>query len=115
MQLVSVICVGCGTGSFRRRNSLVFERELICFLFSFYSYNSRRRGNPEGTSLQGQTLPPSQQQQQLQQQIVAPAQDSYMQSREEALRNVEATIIELSTIFTHLANMVAEQGTIAVR
>ncbi|BBM97751.1 syntaxin 5 [Marchantia polymorpha subsp. ruderalis] len=75
----------------------------------------RRRGNPEGTSLQGQTLPPSQQQQQLQQQIVAPAQDSYMQSREEALRNVEATIIELSTIFTHLANMVAEQGTIAVR
>ncbi|BBM97752.1 syntaxin 5 [Marchantia polymorpha subsp. ruderalis] len=78
-------------------------------------FSSRRRGNPEGTSLQGQTLPPSQQQQQLQQQIVAPAQDSYMQSREEALRNVEATIIELSTIFTHLANMVAEQGTIAVR
>ncbi|KAG6547387.1 hypothetical protein Mapa_010835 [Marchantia paleacea] len=76
---------------------------------------SSRRANPEGSSLQGQTLPPQQQQQQLQQQLVVPAQDSYMQSREEALRNVESTITELSTIFAHLATMVAQQGAVAIR
>jgi len=51
---------------------------------------------------------------QLQQQMV-PLQDSYMQSRAEALQNVESTILELSNIFTQLATMVSEQGELAIR
>ncbi|XVF34780.1 hypothetical protein REPUB_Repub18cG0088100 [Reevesia pubescens] len=53
-------------------------------------------------------------QQQHQQQIV-PLQDRYMQSRAEALHNVESTIHELSNIFTQLATMVSQQGELAIR
>lgn len=52
--------------------------------------------------------------QQAMQQMV-PLQDSYMQSRAEALQNVESTILELGSIFTQLATMVAQQGEIALR
>ncbi|RAL51074.1 hypothetical protein DM860_005430 [Cuscuta australis] len=56
-----------------------------------------------------------QQQQQQQQQQVAPLQDSYMQSRSQALHSVESTIHELSSIFTQLATMVSHQGELAIR
>ncbi|KAI7989064.1 Syntaxin-32 [Camellia lanceoleosa] len=58
----------------------------------------------------GETQPLLQQQQQL-----VPLQDSYMQSRAEALQNVESTIHELSNIFNQLATLVSEQGEIAIR
>ncbi|KAH6774249.1 syntaxin of plants 32 [Perilla frutescens var. hirtella] len=54
------------------------------------------------------------QQQQNQQQLV-PLQDSYMQSRAEALQNVESTIHELGSIFNQLATLVSQQGEIAIR
>ncbi|KAF5742945.1 syntaxin-32 [Tripterygium wilfordii] len=49
------------------------------------------------------------------QQQMAPLQDSYMQSRAEALHNVESTIHELGNIFTQLATMVSQQGELAIR
>ncbi|BAT78224.1 Syntaxin-32 protein [Vigna angularis] len=52
---------------------------------------------------------------QQQQQEVAPLQDSYMQSRAEALQNVESTIHELSNIFNQLATLVSQQGEVAIR
>lgn len=66
----------------------------------------RKQGNVESQPLL--------QQQQQQQQLV-PLQDSYMQSRAEALQNVESTIHELSNIFTQLATMVSQQGELAIR
>lgn len=54
-------------------------------------------------------------QQQQQQQQLVPLQDSYMQSRAEALQNVESTIHELSNIFNQLATLVSQQGEIAIR
>ncbi|KAM4074774.1 hypothetical protein ACB094_10G119500 [Castanea mollissima] len=54
-------------------------------------------------------------QQQQQQQQMVPLQDSYMQSRAEALQNVESTIHELSSIFNQLATLVSQQGEIAIR
>ncbi|KAK9071949.1 hypothetical protein SSX86_008380 [Deinandra increscens subsp. villosa] len=54
-------------------------------------------------------------QQQSQQQQMVPLQDSYMQSRAEALHNVESTIHELGNIFTQLATMVSQQGELAIR
>ncbi|RCV24946.1 hypothetical protein SEVIR_5G124300v4 [Setaria viridis] len=51
----------------------------------------------------------------FQQQQLAVQQDSYMQSRAEALQNVESTIHELSNIFTQLATMVSQQGELAIR
>ncbi|PWA55094.1 syntaxin of plants 32 [Artemisia annua] len=56
-----------------------------------------------------------QQNQQQQQQQMVPLQDSYMQSRAEALHNVESTIHELGNIFTQLATMVSQQGELAIR
>lgn len=53
--------------------------------------------------------------QQQQQQQMVPLQDSYMQSRAEALQNVESTIHELGNIFQQLATMVSQQGEIAIR
>ncbi|KAG5225606.1 syntaxin [Salix suchowensis] len=50
-----------------------------------------------------------------QQQQMVPLQDSYMQSRAEALHNVESTIQELGNIFTQLATMVSQQGELAIR
>ncbi|CAN6907087.1 hypothetical protein Bca52824_073159 [Brassica carinata] len=70
----------------------------------------RRQGEAESSPL----LQQSQQQQQQQQQMV-PLQDTYMESRAEALHNVESTIHELSNIFTQLATMVSQQGEIAIR
>ncbi|MBA0817068.1 hypothetical protein Gohar_001659, partial [Gossypium harknessii] len=61
-----------------------------------------------------ESQPLLQQQQQHQQQMV-PLQDSYMQSRAEALQNVESTIHELGTIFNQLATLVSQQGEIAIR
>ncbi|KAL1300958.1 hypothetical protein HN51_045577 [Arachis hypogaea] len=62
----------------------------------------------------GESQPLLQQQQQQQQQMV-PLQDSYMQSRAEALHNVESTIHELSNIFNQLATLVSQQGELAIR
>lgn len=36
-------------------------------------------------------------------------QDSYIQSRADAMQNIEATIVELGSIFQQLAHMVKEQ------
>ncbi|XP_065850471.1 syntaxin-32 [Euphorbia lathyris] len=63
--------------------------------------------------IDGESQPLLQQQQQHQQ--IVPLQDSYMQSRAEALHNVESTIHELSNIFTQLATMVSQQGELAIR
>lgn len=69
------------------------------------------------TDVESQPLLQQQQQQQQrqQQQQMVPLQDSYMQSRAEALHNVESTIHELSNIFTQLATMVSQQGELAIR
>ncbi|KAK4798724.1 hypothetical protein SAY86_031050 [Trapa natans] len=64
---------------------------------------------------ESQPLLPQQQQQQQQQQQMVPLQDSYMQSRAEALQNVESTIHELGSIFNQLATLVSQQGEIAIR
>ncbi|XP_022749552.1 syntaxin-32-like isoform X1 [Durio zibethinus] len=63
--------------------------------------------------MDGESQPLLQQQQQQQQMV--PLQDSYMQSRAEALQNVESTIHELGTIFNQLATLVSQQGEIAIR
>jgi len=63
----------------------------------------------------GESQPLLQQQQGQQQQQLAPLQDSYMQSRNQALHSVESTIHELSSIFTQLATMVSQQGELAIR
>ncbi|KAK6129724.1 hypothetical protein DH2020_036525 [Rehmannia glutinosa] len=63
----------------------------------------------------GESQPLLQQQQNQQQQQLVPLQDSYMQSRAEALQNVESTIHELSNIFNQLATLVSQQGEIAIR
>ncbi|KAJ8755106.1 hypothetical protein K2173_016850 [Erythroxylum novogranatense] len=68
------------------------------------------------SDVESQPLVSQQQQQQRQQQEqLVPLQDSYMQSRAEALHNVESTIHELSDIFTQLATMVSQQGELAIR
>jgi len=78
-----------------------------CQIF-LVAYDSRRRHQADGPDS-------SQSQGRVQQQQLVPVQDNYMQNRAEALQNVEATIVELSTIFTQLATMVAEQGEVAIR
>ncbi|BBG95428.1 syntaxin of plants 32, partial [Prunus dulcis] len=78
-------------------------------------------GSPSSSQLfpkkqtDGESQPLLQQQQQQQQQEMVPLQDSYMQSRAEALQNVESTIHELSNIFNQLATLVSQQGEIAIR
>ncbi|XP_071729505.1 syntaxin-32-like [Rutidosis leptorrhynchoides] len=62
-----------------------------------------------------ESQPLIQQQNQQQQQQMVPLQDSYMQSRAEALHSVESTIHELGSIFTQLATMVSQQGELAIR
>ncbi|KDP32322.1 hypothetical protein JCGZ_13247 [Jatropha curcas] len=62
-----------------------------------------------------ESQPLLQQQNRQQQQQMVPLQDSYMQSRAEALHNVESTIHELGNIFTQLATMVSQQGELAIR
>jgi len=47
---------------------------------------------------------------QMQQQMMLQQQDGYLSSRAEALQNVEATIVELGSIFTQLAEMVGVFG-----
>ncbi|XP_027355349.1 syntaxin-32-like isoform X2 [Abrus precatorius] len=77
-------------------------------------------GSPSSSQLfpkkqvDGESQPLLQQQQQQQEEVV-PLQDSYMQSRAEALQNVESTIHELSSIFNQLATLVSQQGEIAIR
>ncbi|OEL14719.1 Syntaxin-32 [Dichanthelium oligosanthes] len=51
----------------------------------------------------------------LQQQQLAVQQDSYTQSRAEAIHNLESTAHDLSQIFTQLSNMVSQQGELAIR
>ncbi|KAL4284596.1 hypothetical protein GQ457_16G004820 [Hibiscus cannabinus] len=63
--------------------------------------------------MDGESQPLVQEQQQQQQMV--PLQDTYMQSRAEALQNVESTIHELGTIFNQLATLVSQQGEIAIR
>ncbi|KAL8102384.1 syntaxin-32 [Apium graveolens] len=63
----------------------------------------------------GESQPLLHQQQDQQQQQLVPLQDTYMNSRAEALQNVESTIHELSNIFTQLATMVSQQGELAIR
>lgn len=65
--------------------------------------------------MESQPLLQQEQQQQQQQQQMVPLQDTYMQSRAEALQNVESTIHELSNIFNQLATLVSQQGEIAIR
>lgn len=66
--------------------------------------------------MDGESQPLLQQQnEQQQQQQLVPLQDTYMQSRAEALQNVESTIHELSNIFNQLATLVSQQGEIAIR
>ncbi|KAL0327570.1 UNVERIFIED_CONTAM: syntaxin [Sesamum angustifolium] len=76
--------------------------------FTFFNSSSR-------SEVDGESQPLLQQQQNQQQQQVVPIQDSYMQSRAEALQNVESTIHELSSIFNQLATLVSQQGEIAIR
>ncbi|KAL7189575.1 hypothetical protein ACSBR1_039262 [Camellia fascicularis] len=64
---------------------------------------------------ESQPLLQQQQHQHQQQQQMVPLQDSYMQSRADALHNVESTIHELGNIFTQLATMVSQQGELAIR
>ncbi|KAK9274268.1 hypothetical protein L1049_019082 [Liquidambar formosana] len=64
---------------------------------------------------ESQPLLQQQHQQHQQQQQLVPLQDSYMQSRAEALQNVESTIHELSNIFNQLATLVSQQGELAIR
>ena len=86
------------------QRSVYIELTSSCWVLS-----CRRRHIADGSDnlhIQGQ-------QQQLQQRV--PVQDSYMQNRAEALHNVESTITELSSIFTQLSSMVAQQGELAIR
>jgi len=89
-------------GSNSARNSGFFPK-LLYFSHSFQIY--RKRMDMESQPLL----------QQQQQEGVVPLQDSYMQSRTEALQNVESTIHELSSIFNQLATLVSQQGEIAIR
>jgi len=70
-----------------------------------------------GKQMDGESQPLLQQQQhhEQQKQQMVPLQDSYMQSRAEALQNVESNIHELSSIFNQLATLVSQQGEIAIR
>ncbi|XP_047966792.1 syntaxin-32-like [Salvia hispanica] len=67
------------------------------------------------TQVDGESQPLLQQQQNQQLQQIVPVQDSYMQSRAEALQNVESTIHELGSIFNQLATLVSQQGEISIR
>lgn len=40
---------------------------------------------------------------------LSPLKDSYIQSRADTMQNIEATIVELGSIFQQLAHMVKEQ------
>lgn len=50
-----------------------------------------------------------------QQQQLAVQQGSYMQSRAEAIQNLESTANELAGLFKHLSTMVSQQGDVAIR
>jgi len=92
---------------------------------SFLPANARNplgsvRGGLQGGSDNEHTplLPHLQQQQQqeaAQTQTMVAQQDMYLTSRQEALHQVESTIVELGNIFQQLAHMVHEQGEMAVR
>jgi syntaxin 5 len=75
----------------------------------------RGAGGSDGASASGEHAPLLQAQQQQQQQLAVVQQDGYLTSRQEALHQVESTIVELGSIFQQLAHMVHEQGEMAVR
>lgn len=79
---------------------------IVCVLKFMLPFTRKKTNGDHGAS----SSQPFAQQQQL-----AVQQDSYMQSRAEALQNVESTIHELSNIFTQLATMVSQQGELAIR
>jgi syntaxin 5 len=77
---------------------------------------SSSSSRPTAAGLFGQQQQQQQQQQgggggggMLMQQQYVPRESAYSQSRAEALQNVETTIVELGSIFTQLAEMVAAQ------
>ncbi|PKU64238.1 syntaxin-32-like [Dendrobium catenatum] len=78
-------------------------------------YRKKKNGDPSSSSSSSSssTQPLLYALQQQQQQV--PVQENYMNSRTEALQNVESTIHELSNIFTQLATMVSQQGELAIR
>ncbi|XP_022749555.1 syntaxin-32-like isoform X2 [Durio zibethinus] len=92
-------------------NPFVRQRPLAVRAAAGASNNLPQWAN--GKQMDGESQPLLQQQQQQQQMV--PLQDSYMQSRAEALQNVESTIHELGTIFNQLATLVSQQGEIAIR
>ena len=55
---------------------------------------------------------PAEDQQQL---TVVRQPDSYLESRAEAMKTIESTIVELGTMFTQLATMVKEQDEMVLR
>ncbi|CAK9172287.1 unnamed protein product [Ilex paraguariensis] len=111
------------TASKEAANPFVRQRPLATRSAASASMSPPPWANGSGSSSQlfpskqadGESQPLLQQQQNQQQQQLVPLQDSYMQSRAEALHNVESTIHELSNIFTQLATMVSQQGELAIR
>ncbi|KAF3786044.1 Syntaxin [Nymphaea thermarum] len=97
------------TSSSSQLFSRQFENNSCMFMLQkFKESKFRRQMNGEPSTPTGSSS------QQQQQQMVA-MQDTYMQSRADALQNVESTIHELSSIFTQLATMVSQQGELAIR
>ncbi|KAK8602047.1 hypothetical protein V6N12_051869 [Hibiscus sabdariffa] len=102
-------------------NPFVRQRPLAIKSAAGASNNLPQWANESGSSSQlfprkqmdGESQPLLQAQHQQQQMV--PLQDTYMQSRAEALQNVESTIHELGTIFNQLATLVSQQGEIAIR
>ncbi|GMJ07239.1 syntaxin of plants 32 [Hibiscus trionum] len=102
-------------------NPFARQRPLAIKSAAGASNNLPQWANESGSSSQlfprkqmdGESQPLLQSQQQQQQMV--PLQDTYMQSRAEALQNVESTIYELGTIFNQLATLVSQQGEIAIR
>jgi syntaxin 5 len=52
---------------------------------------------------------------QSQMQVAAPQADAYLESRDAALQQINSTIQELGGIFAQVAQMVQEQGELALR
>ena len=79
-----------------------------------------QRGGIGGMGNVGTSVGPSgqgifQNQQQDQALMQSNQQDAYLTSRQDALQDVESTIVELGNIFQQLSHMVHEQGEMAVR
>ena len=89
---------------------------------TLFSSAARVAKQPPGGSGQASTSslghpfdPSANSQQQQQQQLLLRQEDTYMNSRAEALQNVESTITELGGMFQQLATMVQQQQEVAIR